>query len=193
MLTQMAFLGRSVAICYRCGRQLSNPLSVQLEIGPVCRGHNRRDIGQKEDKTVSDICKRSKFSDHEYTAIPFTKEIVLERFERQVDFPSSAEVGGVITNVPHLVIHHSPDGYEFGYAGSGPADLALNICQMYLNITGYEGEKCKCYDGKCFNLAWSLHQEFKRAFIANAPRTGTRIPFGVIDAWFKQNIPEKLL
>ena len=33
----------------------------------------------------------------------------------------------VLTNVPHLVVHHSPTGYEWGYGGSGPADLALNI------------------------------------------------------------------
>lgn len=28
--------------------------------------------------------------------------------------------------LPHLV-HHSPDGYEYGYEGSGPSELARSI------------------------------------------------------------------
>lgn len=66
---------------------------------------------------------------------------------------------------PHVELH-SPDGFEFGYAGSGPADLALSI------LADYFGEKptkeqlragwlhetpCKCV---------LLHQAFKSAFIA---------------------------
>ena len=33
---------------------------------------------------------------------------------------------GAAKELEHLV-HHSPDGFEFGYAGSGPADLARSI------------------------------------------------------------------
>ena len=33
--------------------------------------------------------------------------------------------------VPH-VVHHSPTGMEFGYAGSGPADLALSLLTFHL-------------------------------------------------------------
>ncbi len=33
--------------------------------------------------------------------------------------------------VPHIV-HHSPTGMEFGYAGSGPADLALSLLTFHL-------------------------------------------------------------
>ena len=33
--------------------------------------------------------------------------------------------------VPHLV-HHSPTGLEFGYAGAGPADLALSLLTFHL-------------------------------------------------------------
>ncbi len=54
----------------------------------------------------------------------------------------------VSTNVPHLGVHHSPSGFEFGYGGSGPADLALNVCQFYLNSIGYQGEKTNC----CFAI-----------------------------------------
>lgn len=33
--------------------------------------------------------------------------------------------------VPH-VVHHSPTGLEFGYAGNGPADLALSLLTFHL-------------------------------------------------------------
>ena len=31
------------------------------------------------------------------------------------------------TNVEHQLVRHSPDGFEWGYGGSGPADLARSI------------------------------------------------------------------
>lgn len=34
--------------------------------------------------------------------------------------------GATPYTLPHLM-RHSPDGFEFGYAGSGPADLARSI------------------------------------------------------------------
>ena len=142
----------------------------------------------------SDICKRDEFSDGEIDDVSLTQALVLRRRPRPVDRDAdlSIEVGQCLTNVPHLVVHHSPDGFEFGYAGSGPADLALNVCQVYLNSIGYHGEKTECYDGNCFSLAWVLHQEFKCAFIANAPRTGTSIPWQVIERWFEEHINEDM-
>ncbi len=47
--------------------------------------------------------------------------------------------------------NHSPDGFQWGYGGSGPAQLAL---ALLLDVTG-QGE-----------LAVQLHQEFKRDFVA---------------------------
>ena len=76
----------------------------------------------------------------------------MKRFQRDVmrRGEALAEVGGVFTNVPHIVTHHSPTGFEFGYGGSGPADLALNVCQAYLNMQDYRGRKSKCWDGECW-------------------------------------------
>ena len=54
------------------------------------------------------------------------------------------------TNVPHLVVHHSPTGYEWGYGGSGPADLALNILEWQLRREGYRGDTIPCFEGRCF-------------------------------------------
>lgn len=111
------------------------------------------------------------FSDvHDST--PIEQGVILRRENDQV-----------ITNVPHLVVHHSPDGFEFGYGGSGPADLALNIVEEVLDRMGYDGERMKCFDGMCFKLAFGLHQEFKRKFIAPADRNGEVIPYASIESW----------
>lgn len=42
--------------------------------------------------------------------------------------------GGEAYPLPHLV-HHSPDGFEFGYSGSGPADLARSLVGDFLGTT----------------------------------------------------------
>lgn len=52
--------------------------------------------------------------------------------------------------LPHIC-RHSPDGFEWGYGGSGPADLALSI------LTDAVGPE----------LAEKRYQAFKWAFIAN--------------------------
>ena len=58
--------------------------------------------------------------------------------------------------------YHSPDGFQIGYGGSGPADLAYSIVMDYL----LRSKKCTAQNvaGK----AESLHQDFKRNFVAVA-------------------------
>lgn len=41
---------------------------------------------------------------------------------------------GYSSMLQHLV-HHSPDGFEFGYAGSGPADLARSIVGHFMETS----------------------------------------------------------
>jgi hypothetical protein len=78
-----------------------------------------------------------------------------------------------VTNVPRKHIHHSPGGFEFGYAGSGPSDLALNIMAMFCPLGGassYDSEDdrpVKLFDRSFVSrTAWKLHQDFKFEFIA---------------------------
>ena len=52
------------------------------------------------------------------------------------------------------VINHSPDGFEWGYSGSGPAQLAL---ALLLRFTDKE-------------TAIQFHQRFKHDFIQDLPR-----------------------
>jgi len=49
------------------------------------------------------------------------------------------------------VFSHSPNGFQWGYGGSGPAQLAL---ALLLDVTGQP------------ELAVRLHQDFKREFVA---------------------------
>lgn len=91
------------------------------------------------------------------------------------------EVGGVDVRVvmgkgveiplPHIK-KHSPDGFEWGYAGSGPAELALAILAY---VTG-EGEKMAERP--------DLYQRFKFDVIAVWPKdVDLFIPFTLIFAW----------
>lgn len=52
--------------------------------------------------------------------------------------------------------NHSPTGFEWGYGGSGPAQLALAILADHLDST---------------DLALRLYQAFKREVIAGLDRT----------------------
>jgi len=80
-------------------------------------------------------------------------------------FGKKQEIGGCsvyvqdekknITPLKHIE-RHSPDGFQWGYYGSGPADLALSILHDF----------CKRYDMNP-TLAEDNYQEFKNKFIAS--------------------------
>ncbi len=65
-------------------------------------------------------------------------------------------------------ISHSPTGYEWGYGGDGPADLALNIL---LELHGGE------------QFAQRYHQAFKWDVISLVPREGGTISFEMVWLW----------
>jgi len=72
---------------------------------------------------------------------------------------------------------HSPDGFEWGYGGSGPADLALSI----LSDMGL-GEK----------EAFRLHQQFKADVIAGLKRDEFELAEAEVQAWidaYRKSVP----
>jgi hypothetical protein len=76
--------------------------------------------------------------------------------------------GQVLDPAPsQLVWNHSPDGFNWGYAGSGPAQLALGI----LLWRGLDAER-----------AVRLHQLLKFEFIQHLPQRDFDIEFN-LDAW----------
>ena len=60
------------------------------------------------------------------------------------------------------IIYHSPTGFEYGYAGSGPADLAFSILADYYGIT----DKNEAVNGE----PGLNHQSFKMSFLASRNR-----------------------
>ncbi len=73
------------------------------------------------------------------------------------------------------VIRHSPTGLEWGYGGSGPADLALSILADYfgeaadLPAAVFAGYTSKGQDAIERTKAWKIYQDFKSAVIAGLP------------------------
>lgn len=86
------------------------------------------------------------------------------------------------TNIIHRCVQHSPDGFNIGYAGSGPADLALNTMEQFLRYVRYEGERVKCSDGDCFALAWNMHQDFKSTFLGSS-NVEITVPMHALRRW----------
>ena len=94
----------------------------------------------------------------------------------------------VSTNVPSIVTYHSPTGFEWGYAGSGPADLALNLAELVVEKAGL-----KTTQGlHCSNLAWQAKQTVKELIVMNVPEEGAVIAwklvcYAVLDACTEKN------
>lgn len=98
--------------------------------------------------------------------------------ERASDGTARVWIGGD-RPLPH-VVHHSPTGFEWGYGGSGPADLALSILSF---VIGPERATVGIHDGnRCGALAWELHQPFKRDFVAGWG-DGWTITVGDVRKW----------
>ena len=85
------------------------------------------------------------------------------------------------SNLFHLV-YHSPDGFETGYSGSGPAELALSILADHFN----ERAALRPAAGRLH--CWALHQQFKEHFIAPnqlEPGEEYTITTEAIDEWLQ--------
>lgn len=74
------------------------------------------------------------------------------------------------------VWNHSPTGFEFGYGGSGPAQLALAILLDFTNDN---------------ELSVKLHQNFKWDFISHLKHPGGEITATKIRNWINEQIRKK--
>ena len=79
---------------------------------------------------------------------------------RQQDGTLSVSVNGQPLNPRLDLWNHSPTGFECGYSGSGPAQLALALLADHLNDD---------------ELAVALHQSFKRDAVARLSPQGWRL------------------
>ncbi len=85
------------------------------------------------------------------------------------------EDGPMLQMLPHIVVH-SPTGLNWGYGGSGPADLALSLLT---DATGHRP------------LAESLHQDFKWAVVAALPDEWTLTRQEILD-WVRQHTAQEV-
>lgn len=77
--------------------------------------------------------------------------------------------------VPH-VVKHSPDGFAWGYAGSGPTDCARSIL---LEAYGVE------FAERFAPPVSLIYLHFKWQVIASLPRGDAELPGALIDRWVK--------
>ena len=99
-------------------------------------------------------------------------------------------LGTPLTNVGHLCVHHSPTGYEWGYRGSGCADLALNILEHFFRYDErFEGGRnIPVHLGYCCDRAYRLHQQFKEDFLVDIDLQSANIAGEDIRAWLREKL-----
>jgi len=79
-------------------------------------------------------------------------------------------------------VNHSPTGFEWGYGGSGPAQLSYAILRKYFNIkhTRPEAER----------LAKLYYGDFKWDVVAKFPKEGFFLYQSEIESWFQERLTD---
>jgi DNA-directed RNA polymerase subunit RPC12/RpoP len=148
-------------VCEKCGKE--------IEIYESDEGHQCHKCGSIY---CNDCMPRWEIIDDELVCKNCAKPV--KQIEALSDFKKDIicfrDDDGIHTNVPQRIKQHSPTGFEWGYGGSGPADLALNILSLF---AGQE-------------FAERYHQDFKREFIASMPHEGGMIRREDIIQWIKE-------
>lgn len=98
--------------CRKCNRPLKSPKAIANGIGPVCA---RKE--QAEAKTTEN---------HDMIIRPWDGSAPL--WAKRLN-PGSGTTSQIETNIPFVHREKSPTGYNWGYAGSGPACLAQNVLE----------------------------------------------------------------
>lgn len=157
--------------CIICGRPLKTPESVLRGMGPKCAA--KVAFSDKAD-TAS--------MGGDFLSIPITQGLVCKR----------ALDGSAMTNIPRLITRHSPTGFNFGYTGSGPADLALNTVEAMLRHMGHNGPKATSWTGGSpahFEATDKIYQDFKAKVIATIDQHGG----GIVSYETMQAVIQELL
>jgi hypothetical protein len=95
--------------------------------------------------------------------------------------------GTAISSIPQRHVHYAPTGFDWGFGGSGPADLALNVLALFLPLAP-DATGVTLRDGSSVSeAAWALHQQFKYDLIATLPRSGGHLTAETIRAWITRH------
>ena len=91
--------------------------------------------------------------------------------------------GTARSSIPQRHVHYAPGGFDWGFGGSGPADLALNVLARFLPLAPNAGGVALRDGSTVSEAAWALHQAFKYDLIATLPRAGGHITARMIEEW----------
>jgi len=89
-----------------------------------------------------------------------------------------------VNGIPLIHIpYHSPDGFEWGYGGSGPADLSLSMLADYFEeqdeLLDFLAKRQLQTSTRC----WKLYPAFKSDVVASFPKDRWTLPSAAIDYW----------
>jgi hypothetical protein len=106
-----------------------------------------------------------------YINQPVEKGIILNRVIVGFDGQTT-----VATNVEHKIVYHSPTGFEWGYNGSGPSELALNLAELVVQ----KAELVTPSGVHCTELAWHTKHSVKELLVSLVPEEGGFIPWKLV-------------
>jgi hypothetical protein len=78
--------------------------------------------------------------------------------------------------------YHSPDGFQIGYEGSGPADLAYSILVDHMINKFYPTGHIDLAEVRA--MVETVHQDFKRDFVAKS-KVHFEVNSEEIDKWIE--------
>ncbi len=142
--------------CCRCHRALTDPESKKRGLGPICASRRNAAVTEQESMLVVPPKSWPEF-DYKVAIQKLAEskdegEYVVYRLESGNGISAYFQAGdNPRIPLPHIV-YHSPTGFEMGYGGSGPADLARSILAHAVGLP----------------LADLLYQDFKFEFVACA-------------------------
>ena len=87
-------------------------------------------------------------------------------------------------------LRDAPDGFEWGFSGSGPGDLSLNILNMFVPPDTDGKQPVPYYEREASRTAWGLHQDFKGAVITRVPWEAATLPGKGIHRWIDERTRE---
>jgi hypothetical protein len=76
-------------------------------------------------------------------------------------------------------VRHSPDGFEWGYSGSGPSDLARSLLFDHMV---YETDVLAGSSGR---IVEDNYMAFRDAIVAKLPKDGWAIATSQIESWLE--------
>jgi len=182
-------VGNTRGICAYCGLERNNAVAGRTGFHGVCL------------QRMSEAARKSEGDQNRFILEPYYKGGQDDVFwERRAD--------GLYTNVLRVVVWHSPTGYEVGYAGSGPADFALNIAENFMPhrpLTDREKREGVVYNldairperepENCWRqfyasrFAMMVHQKLKETFLmSQSERKGGKIEGATLFEFMTNNM-----